>query len=193
MKKKQKTEKKRCDWIQNQPSFYIDYHDNEWGVEVHSDKKLFEFIILEGAQAGLSWLTILKKREGYKKAYSNWDVSKVAKYNEAKIQKLILNPEIVRNKLKIRASVKNAQVFLKIQKEFGSFDKYIWSFIDFKQIKNHFKNIKELPTTTGKSDEISKDLKKRGMSFVGSRIIYAHMQATGMVNDHTKNCFKYEK
>jgi len=186
-------EKKRCAWVKNAPPFYIDYHDNEWGVEVHDDKKLFEFIILEGAQAGLSWLTILKRREGYKKAYSNWNASKVAAYDEAKIQELILNPEIIRNKLKIRASVKNAKVFIEIQKEFQSFGKYIWSFIDFKQIKNHFKNTRDLPATTPKSDEISKDLKKRGMSFVGSTIIYAHMQATGMVNDHTKNCFKYKK
>lgn len=186
-------EKNRCEWVKNQPPFYQDYHDNEWGVEVHDDKKLFEFIILEGAQAGLSWLTILKRRVGYKKAYSNWDVKKVAKYDEKKIQELILNPQIIRNKLKIRASVKNAQVFIAIQKEFGSFDKYIWSFIDFKQIKNHFKNIKDLPAKTEKSDEISKDLKNRGMSFVGSTIIYAHMQATGMVNDHTKNCYLYKK
>lgn len=154
------------------------------------DRKLFEMLILEGAQAGLNWLTILKK-EGYRKAFDNFDVEKIALYDDKKFNELINNPEIIRNRLKIKSTIKNAQVFISIQKEFGSFSNYIWSYVEDKPIKNHFKNISELPTSTSLSDKISKDLKKRGMSFVGSTIIYAYMQAIGIVNDHTQDCFKY--
>lgn len=184
---------KRCDWVQNADDFYKAYHDKEWGVPIHDDNKLFEFLILEGAQAGLSWSTILKKRKHYQKVFDNFDPKRVAKYNEEKFQKLLVDPGIVRNRLKIRSAINNAKVFLKIQKEFGSFDKYIWKFVNNKQIKNKFASIKELPAKTKISDEISKDLKKRGMNFVGSTIIYAFMQAVGMVNDHQTNCFRYKK
>ena len=182
----------RCEWC-SEDKIYQEYHDKEWGVEVHDDSKLFEMLILEGAQAGLSWLTILKRREGYKRAFDNFDVNKVSKYNEKKIEELIGNPEIIRNKLKIRSTVSNAKAFIEIQKEFKSFDRYIWGFVEGKQIKNHFKDISEIPAKTEISDKIAKDLKKRGMNFVGSTIIYAFMQAIGMVNDHTENCFLYKK
>lgn len=183
---------KRCEWCNSDP-IYQKYHDNEWGKEEHNDRMLFELLILEGAQAGLSWITILKRRKTYKKAFDNFNVKKIAKYNEEKIQELLTDEGIIRNKLKVRAAIKNAKVFMEIQKEFKSFDKYIWSFVDFKPIKNHFKTIKELPAKTELSDKISKDLKKRGMSFVGSTIIYAYMQAIGIVNDHTKVCHLYKK
>lgn len=183
--------KKRCPWPANDP-LYIKYHDNEWGVPVHSDKKLFEFLLLEGFQAGLSWRTILYKRQNFRKAFDNFDFNKVAKYDSKKINSLLKIAGIIRNKLKIESSVKNAKAFINVRKEFGTFDKYIWRFVDGIPIKNKFKTLKELPARTELSDLISKDLKKRGFNFVGSTIIYAHMQATGMVNDHLVDCFKYK-
>lgn len=183
---------KRCSWCVGN-ELYEKYHDEEWGVLVHDDRKLFEFLVLEGAQAGLSWITVLKKRENYRDVCDNFDYNKIVNYDEKKIEKLLQNEGIIRNRLKINSVVKNAKVFLKIQKEFGSFDNYIWSFTNYKQIKNNFKSIKEIPVKTDISDKISKDLKKRGMSFVGSTIIYAFMQAVGIVNDHTQDCFKFGK
>ena len=172
---------------------YQAYHDTEWGVPVHDDRKQFEFLILEGAQAGLSWSTILNKREGYRAAYDNFDPVKVAAYDEARVEELMSNPGIVRNQLKIRSSITNAQHFLEVQKEFGSFDVYIWGFVNHKPIINHYKNMSEVPATSPESDALSKDLKKRGFKFVGSTIIYAHMQAIGMVNDHLASCFRYNE
>ena len=180
----------RCDWAGSDP-IYIKYHDKEWGVPVHNDRKLFEMLILEGAQAGLSWITILKKRENYKKAFDNFEAELVAKYKTPKINKLLNDEGIVRNKLKVNSAVTNAKAFLLIQKEFGSFDKYIWSFVNGKPIKNKWKKLKELPTHTPLSDRISKDLKKRGFKFVGSTICYSFMQAVGIINDHLTNCFRY--
>ena len=180
----------RCGWSVKDP-IYIEYHDNEWGVPVHDDRKLFEFLVLEGAQAGLSWLTVLKKREGYRKAFDNFDVKKVARYTEKKIEKLLLDPAIIRNKLKVNSAVTNAKAFIKVQEEFGSFDKYIWSFTDGKVLHNTWKSLKEIPPRTKESDAMSKDLIKRGFKFVGSTIMYAHMQATGMVNDHVVECFRH--
>jgi len=171
---------------------YIDYHDNEWGVPEHDDYKLFELLILEGAQAGLSWSTILKKRDNYKKAYDNFDFEKVAKYGYSKRQELLNNEGIVRNRRKIDSSIQNAKVFINIREEYGSFDKYIWSFVDNNPINNKFKELKDVPAKTELSEKISKDLKKRGMNFVGPTIIYAFMQAIGLVNDHTTNCFRYK-
>jgi len=182
--------KQRCEWSLGN-RLYIDYHDKEWGVPVHEDNKLFESLVLDGAQAGLSWLTILKKRECYIKVYDNFDVAKVACYDEKKIQALLANPGIVRNRLKVRSSVKNAQSFLRIQEEFGSFDSYIWRFVDGKPKQNAWKSLKEIPASTKESDAMSKDLKKRGFTFVGSTICYAFMQAVGMVNDHVVDCFRY--
>lgn len=182
----------RCEWCGNDP-LYIKYHDEEWGVPVHDDNKLFEFLILEGAQAGLSWITILRKRENYIKAFDNFDPVKVSRYSEKKIEKLLLNPGIVRNRLKINSAVGNAKEFLKIQKEFGSFNKYIWSFVGGKPIINKWKSLKEIPAKTKESDAMRKELKKRGFKFVGSTICYAFMQAVGMVNDHTENCFRYSQ
>ncbi len=167
------------------------YHDREWGVPVHDDRLLFEFLALEGAQAGLSWLTILKKRDGYRKAFDNFDVTKIIEYDNDKINALLTNPEIVRNQLKIRSVVTNAHAFLKVQHEFGSFDNYIWRFVDGKPVQNTWKNHQELPTSTNLSDLISKDLKKRGFKFVGSTISYAFMQAIGIVNDHTVDCYRH--
>ncbi|MFA6401546.1 MAG: DNA-3-methyladenine glycosylase I [Salinivirgaceae bacterium] len=181
----------RCNWAANQPDIYTTYHDEEWGVPVFDDKKLFEFLVLEGAQAGLSWLTILKRREGYRKAFAGFDVNKVAQFNALKVEELMQDTGIIRNRLKIVSTIKNAQVFIAIQQEFGSFSNYIWGFTGGKTIQNSFKSSKELPAKTELSDRISKDLKKRGMKFVGSTIIYAHMQATGMVNDHQCDCFRY--
>ena len=181
----------RCSWCESDP-IYIKYHDEEWGVPVHDDKKLFEFLILEGAQAGLSWITILKRREGYRKAFANYDAEKVARFTEKKIEKLLLDPGIIRNRLKVRAAVTNAQAFLKIQEEFGSFDKYSWQFVGGKQIVNKCKTLKDIKATSKESDVFSKDLKKRGFKFVGSTIMYAHMQAVGMVNDHLICCFRYK-
>lgn len=191
------SKKKRCEWCGNpkdeESSLMLKYHDEEWGAVVHDDKVLFEFLILEGAQAGLSWSTILKRREGYRTAFLNFDVNKVAKFTEKDFDKLVTNQEIIRNKLKIRSAIKNAKLFIKIQEEFGSFDKYIWKYVDNKPIKNNFKTIKDLPASTELSTRISKDLKKRGFSFVGPTIIYAFMQAVGMVNDHTLECFRYNE
>ena len=180
----------RCAWVSSDP-LYIAYHDTEWGVPVFDDRKLFEFLLLEGAQAGLSWLTVLKKRENYRKAFSNFDPARVAGFTEKKIQSLLNDPGIIRNRLKVRSAVTNAAAFLEIQKEFGSFAEYSWRFTGGKPIKNCFKSIREIPARTPESDAFSKDLKKRGFKFVGSTIIYAHMQAIGMVNDHTVDCFRY--
>ncbi len=184
---------KRCGWVDLRNNLYIDYHDNDWGVPVYDDRLLFEMLILEGAQAGLSWATILKKRENYKKAFDNFEPSLVAKYDEKKIEELLNNKGIVRNRLKVSSAVKNARAFLEIQKEFGSFSKYIWSFTDGKIIQNSFDDYREAPTKTELSDTISKDLKKRGMNFVGSTIIYSYLQAVGIVNDHETSCFRYNQ
>ncbi len=177
----------RCDWVPLDNSLYVKYHDEEWGKVCHDDNKLFELIVLEGAQAGLSWSTVLKKRKEYRKAYLGFDPEVVAKFSEDKIQELLNNEGIIRNRLKIRSSINNAKVFLEIQKEFGSFDKYIWGFVN-KPIINGFKSLSEIPAKTLLSDKISKDLKKRGMSFVGSTIMYAYMQSIGIVNDHQLKC-----
>jgi len=181
----------RCEWATEEPN--LSYHDKEWGRPEHDDQKLFEFLILEGAQAGLSWVTILKRREGYRKAFSNFDAKKVAKYNQKQIAKLIKEESIIRNRLKITSAVNNAKHFLKVKQEFGTFDKYIWSFVDHKPIKNKFKKLSDLPAFTLISAKMSKDLKKRGFNFVGPTICYALMQAIGMVNDHTSGCFRYQK
>ena len=183
-------EKPRCIWAQGS-QLYRDYHDKEWGVPVHDDQILFEFLTLEGAQAGLSWSTILNKRESYREAFDNFNAQKIAAYDETKIAELLNNPGIVRNKLKVNSTVSNAQLFLQIQQEYGSFDAYIWQFTAGKTIYNNWKSIKDVPATTPESDAMSKDLKKRGFKFVGSTICYAYMQATGMVNDHVVDCFCY--
>jgi len=184
--------KHRCGWCLGDP-IYEAYHDTEWGVPVKDDATLFEFLILETFQAGLSWITILRKRENFRKAFDNFDYKKIVNYNQKKIDSLLEDAGIIRNKLKIKATISNAQAFIDIQKEFGSFSHYIWAFTNGKPIKNKVKNYKEAPPTTALSDTISKDLKKRGFKFVGSTVIYAHMQATGMVNDHEVNCFRYEE
>ena len=183
---------KRCGWVTDDP-VYIAYHDQEWGVPVHDDGKLFEFIILEGAQAGLSWLTILKRREGYRRAFAGFDPEKVARFTPEKILSLLQDPGIIRNKLKVNAAVTNARAFLKIREAFGSFDAYSWRFVDGRQKVNVYKNQADVPATTKASDAFSKDLKQRGFKFVGSTIIYAHMQAVGMVNDHLVSCFRYHE
>jgi DNA-3-methyladenine glycosylase I len=182
---------KRCAWPKN--DLAIRYHDEEWGVPLHNDQKLFEFLILEGAQAGLSWDTILRKREAYREAFDGFDVEKVARYSDMRIEKLLKNDGIIRNRLKIASSVKNARAFLNVQEEFGSFDKYIWQFVDGKPIVNRWRDTSQIPATSDVSDTVSKDMKKRGFSFVGSTIVYAHMQATGMVNDHLLSCFRYKE
>ncbi|MBL7045312.1 MAG: DNA-3-methyladenine glycosylase I [Parcubacteria group bacterium] len=184
----------RCDWsIYGGNELMTKYHDEEWGVPVHEDRHLFEVLILDGAQAGLSWSTILNKRGNYRKAFDNFDVKKIAKYDAKKVKELLGNAGIVRNKLKIASAIRNAKVFIEIQKEFGSFDKYIWGFTKGKSVKNKWKSMKEVPATTELSDTISKDLKKRGMNFVGSTIIYAVLQTIGMVNDHEIGCFRYKQ
>jgi DNA-3-methyladenine glycosylase I len=190
---KAKKTKARCSWVNLSNPLYVSYHDKEWGKPVHDDRKHFEMLTLEGAQAGLSWETILKKRENYKKAFDNFNPQKVAKYTSAKIKSLLENPGIVRNRLKVQSTVTNAKAFLNVKEEFGSFDKYIWAYVDGKPIVNSFKNSKDYPTKTLISDKISKDLKKRGFRFVGSTIIYAYMQAIGMVNDHALDCFFKKK
>ncbi len=182
----------KCKWALNSTN-EEHYHDTEWGVPVHDDRLLFEFLVLEGAQAGLSWSTILNKREGYRTAFDNFDVEKVAGYENNKIAELLTNQAIVRNKLKINSAVTNARAFIKVQEEFGSFDRYIWGFVDGKPLQNNWQQHNELPASTHLSDLISRDLKKRGFKFVGSVIVYAHMQATGMVNDHTVDCFRYQQ
>lgn len=189
---KMHTEKERCSWCLKFDQ-YIQYHDEEWGVPVHDDQTHFEFLILEGAQAGLSWSTILKKREGYRKVFANFDPAKVAKFTDKKLETILLNPAIVRNRLKVFAAVNNAKRFLEIQKEFGSFDFYIWSFVGHRPIQNKRKSLREVPATTKESDALSKDLIKRGFKFVGSTVIYAHMQACGLVNDHVESCFRYKE
>ena len=181
----------RCQWCGDDP-LYQKYHDEEWGVPVFDDRHLFEMLILEGAQAGLSWITILKRRDSYRQAFDNFDASKIALYNKKKEQELLQNEGIIRNKLKVKAAIINAQNFLEIQKEFGSFSKYIWSFVGGTPIVNSWKSLSEIPGTTKESDAMSKDLKKRGFKFVGSTICYAFMQAVGMVNDHTTDCFRYK-
>ncbi len=187
-----KKEKNRCPWCLGFDQ-YIQYHDEEWGVPVHDDRVHFEFLILEGAQAGLSWSTILKKREGYRKAFADFDPVKVARFAPQRIEKILLDPGIVRNKLKVHAAVNNAKRFLEVQKEFGTFDRYIWSFVGGKPIVYRRTGMGDIPATTPESDALSKDLLKRGFKFVGSTIIYAHMQACGLVNDHRIDCFRYKE
>ncbi len=182
----------RCPWCLKFEQ-YINYHDTEWGVPVHNDLIHFEFLLLEGAQAGLSWSMILKKRDGYRKLFADFDPVKVARFREQKLEKILLNPAIVRNRLKVYAAVNNAKCFLVIQKEFGSFDTYIWRFVNGKQIVNYWKRMNEVPATTKESDELSKDLIKRGFKFVGSTVIYAHMQACGLVNDHLVDCWRHKE
>lgn len=185
--------KKRCFGNKPGQEFYVDYHDNEWGIPVRDDRKLFEMLILEGAQAGLSWETILRKRQGYRKAFYDFDVEKVAVMTDEELERLRENPEIVRNRLKIYATRKNAKVFLEIQQEFGSFDAYVWQFVGGQPIINRWQTFEEVPVKTPESDALSKDLKKRGMTFVGSTIIYAFMQAVGMVNDHLTECWCFDR
>ena len=182
----------RCKWAEGVNLDYIQYHDQEWGVPLFDDQVQFEFLILEGAQAGLSWSTILNKREGYRKAFAGFDPAKVARFTEMRVEKLLLDPSIVRNRLKVKSAVTNAKAFLAVQKEFGSFSDYIWGFVGGKPLQNKFKKDGDVPATSPESDALSKDLKKRGFKFVGSTIIYAHMQATGMVNDHVEGCFRYK-
>lgn len=182
----------RCSWADHSP-LYQKYHDEEWGVPVHDDNTLFEFLILEGAQAGLSWETILKKRDGYREAFDYFDAKKISVYSESKIRKLLQNPNIVRNKLKVNSAVLNANLFLDVQKDFGSFDNYIWQFTNGKTIQNSYRDMSEVPANTPESDAMSKDLKKRGFKFIGTTICYAFMQAVGMVNDHVVNCFRYKE
>ena len=183
-------EKVRCGWVGNDP-LMVKYHDEEWGSPVHDDRKLFEFLMLEGVQAGLSWSLVLKKREGYRKAFDGFDFLKIAKYSKDVVERLVNNPDIIRNRLKINSSVSNAQNFIAVQEEFGSFEKYIWQFVNGKTIVNKFEKLEHYPTTTQESDEMSKDLKKRGFKFVGSTICYGFMQAVGLVNDHSVDCFRY--
>ncbi len=183
---------KRCAWAGND-KLMQDYHDKEWGVPVHDDIKLFEFLILEGAQAGLSWSTVLKKRENYRKAFDNFDANKIAKYDGKKIKKLLSNEGIIRNRLKVSATIQNARAFLKIKEEFKSFDKYIWQFVKHEPIRNSWKSLKQLPSTTKESGAMSMDLRKRGFNFAGPTICYAFMQAVGMVDDHTTDCFRHKK
>lgn len=185
--------KKRCAWAESGNELYIQYHDREWGVPVHEDRKQFEFLILEGAQAGLSWSTVLNKREGYRKAFANFDPVKVARFSEKKIETLIQNSSIIRNRLKITSAVSNARAFLAIQKEYGSFDTYIWAFVGGKPLQNRWKAMADIPATSPESDALSKDLKQRGLKFVGSTIMYAHLQAAGLVNDHLLSCFRYRE
>lgn len=186
-------EKKRCQWVDLDDPLYIEYHDKEWGVPVHDDRKQFEFLILEGAQAGLSWQTILKRRESYREAFAGFDPEKVARFDAKKAELLLTNPGIIRNKLKIASAIRNAQLFLEIQKEFGSFNAYIWQFVNKKPINNSWQSIKEIPAATDISKKLSADLKKRGFNFVGPTIMYAHMQAVGLVNDHTIDCFRHSQ
>ena len=182
--------KDRCPWVDLTKPDYVEYHDNEWGVPVHDDRVIFEFLTLEAAQAGLSWYTVLRKRQAYRVAFAGFDPQKVARYGKKQIEALLNNPGIIRNRLKIHAAVNNAGKFLQVQDEFGSFDAYIWRFVDGKSIVNRRKTLKDYPATSRESDVLSKDLKQRGFKFVGSTIIYAHMQATGMVNDHAEDCFR---
>jgi DNA-3-methyladenine glycosylase I len=186
------TPQPRCGWVGNDP-LYIDYHDKEWGVPVHEDRLLFEFLVLEGAQAGLSWATILKKRAEYRRAFDSFDPVRVARYGERKLAELLANPGIVRNRAKIEAAISNAKCFLEVQDDFGSFDAFVWQFVRGKPILNCWSSFRQVPAATAESDAMSKALKKRGFKFIGSTICYAFMQAVGMVNDHTTNCFRYEE
>ncbi len=183
----------RCGWVSDQFQEYIDYHDKEWGVPVYDDRVHFEFLILEGAQAGLSWATVLKKRENYRRHFADFNPEKVAMFSQKEIENILMDPGIIRNKLKVNSTVINAQKFLDVAEEFGSFSNYIWRFVDGKPIINHRKSMKEVPATSPESDKLSKDLKKRGFKFVGSTIMYAHMQACGLVNDHQTDCFRYRE
>ena len=184
--------KTRCTWVSDDP-IYLDYHDREWGVPCFDDQRLFEMLILEGAQAGLSWLTILKKREGYRKAFARFDAQKMAHFSEKKIETLLLNPAIVRNRLKVNAAVTNARAYLQVMEEYDRFADYIWQFVEGEPIINHWKKLADIPVNTPESDQMSYDLKKRGFKFVGSTICYAYMQSVGMVNDHTTDCFRYPR
>ena len=183
---------KRCDWA-DKSELEQSYHDREWGVEIHDDRALFEFLVLEGAQAGLSWSTILKKREGYRRAFDHFDARKISRYSEDTVSRLLANPEIIRNRLKINAAITNARAFLQVQKEFGSFDRYIWQFVNGRPIRNSWRKMTDIPSSTPESDAMSKDLKKRGFKFIGPTICYAFMQAVGMVNDHVVDCFRYKE
>lgn len=183
--------KKRCEWSEGSFEAYVRYHDEEWGVPVHDDRTHFEFLILEGAQAGLSWATVLQRREGYRNAFANFDPSVVATFSQEKVEELLQDTGIIRNRLKVQGTVINAQKFLEVQKEFGSFDAYIWSFVNGKPIVNAWEHMSQVPATSPESDALSKDLKKRGFKFVGSTIMYAYMQACGLVNDHTTDCYRY--
>ena len=185
--------KNRCEWCLNAFDEYVRYHDEEWGVPVHDDQTHFEFLVLESAQAGLSWATILKKRDGYRNAFANFEVETVASYGPGMVEDLLEDASIIRNRMKIEAAINNARKFIKVREEFGSFDNYIWQFVGGTPIINEWKSMKEVPVTTKESDELSKDLKKRGFKFVGSTTIYAHMQAIGLVNDHTVDCFRYRE
>lgn len=187
-------QKKRCAWsTMNDSSAMLQYHDREWGVPAHNDRTLFEFLILEGAQAGLSWQTVLNKRENYRKAFDRFDPAKIAKYDNGDVRRLLVDPGIIRNRLKIKATITNAKELLKLQKEFGSLDKYAWTYVGGKPIKHAFRSLSEIPSTTPESDALSKDLRKRGFKFIGSTICYAFIQAVGMVNDHTTDCFRYNE
>jgi DNA-3-methyladenine glycosylase I len=185
-------DRKRCGWAGND-ALYQSYHDNEWGVPLHDDQRLFEFLILEGAQAGLSWITILRKRENYRAAFDGFDAARIAAYGTHKIESLLQDAGIVRNRLKIQSAIVNAQKFLEVRDEFGSFDKFIWQFVDGKTKQNNRRNMSDIPSSTPESDAMSKELKRRGFKFVGTTICYAHMQATGMVNDHTTDCFRHKE
>ncbi|MFB3886460.1 MAG: DNA-3-methyladenine glycosylase I [Thermodesulfobacteriota bacterium] len=182
---------KRCEWA-NKDEFERSYHDKEWGVPIHDDRRIFEFLVLEGSQAGLSWSIILRKREGYRKAFDNFDARKISRYSETDVSRLLANPEIIRNRLKIKAAITNAQAFLKVREEFGSFDRYIWQFVHGRPIQNAWKKMTDIPSSSPESEAMSKDLQKRGFKFVGSTICYAFMQAVGMVNDHVVDCFRYK-
>ena len=183
---------KRCEWAKRS-DLEQSYHDNEWGVAIHDDRSLFEFLVLEGAQAGLSWSTILRKREGYRKAFDNFDVQKISQYSENDVSRLLVNSEIIRNRLKINATITNARAFLQVQEQFGGFDHYIWLFVNGRPIQNSWNKMTDIPSSTPESEAMSKDLQKRGFKFVGSTICYAFMQAVGMVNDHVVGCFRYEE
>ncbi len=183
---------KRCDWA-NKSELEQSYHDKEWGVPIHDDRSLFEFLILEGAQAGLSWSTILRKREGYRKAFDNFDARKISRYSKTDLSRLLANPEVIRNKLKIEATIANARTFLQVQEQFGSFDNYIWQFVSGRPIQNSWKKMTDIPSSSPESEAMSKDLRKRGFKFVGSTICYAFMQAVGMVNDHIVGCFRHKE
>ena len=183
---------KRCEWA-NSGELEQSYHDNEWGVEIHDDRTLFEFLVLEGAQAGLSWSTVLRKREGYRRAFDNFDARKISRYSQDTVSRLLTNSEIIRNRLKIEAAITNARAFLQVQKEFGSFDSYIWRFVGGRPVQNSWRTMTDIPSSTPESDAMSKDLQKRGFKFVGTTICYAFMQAVGMVNDHVVSCFRYRQ